>query len=37
MVFDHSKLAPYVPLKTHAVDESLDHVKTFQERRHTLR
>ena len=36
MVFDHSKLAPYVSLKTHTVDERLDHVETFQERRHTV-
>ena len=35
-VFDHSKLAPYVPLNTHTVDESLDRVKTFQEKRHTV-
>ena len=36
MVSDRFKLAPYIPLKTHTVDESLDHVEKFQERRHTV-
>ena len=30
MIFDHFKLAPYVPVKTHIVDENLDHVVTLE-------
>ena len=32
-----SSHAPYVPLKTHLVDENLDHVETFHERRYIVR